>query len=160
MKPELYIVNDHDRPAEKFIAEKRKDGKFFYINPDLADDKRYWGMTPDKPTPLEDFGIEIAIFDGRLYGARNHPSKASYSDGRKRNWQGDQDFSFPYPPLKEGEVEVMSVDGFIDALANGDSNDIEISALGEALREAAELLSEDALFELEQKLPGIFRDAR
>lgn len=154
---ELYIVNRFDRPAPEHIAEKREDG-FYYIHPELAGKKDYWGMTPEEPTPISEFGIDVELLDGILHGALNHPSKATYPDGRIRNWQGDEKFQFPYPPAPQvigPDVDVLSVDQFIEILGDGDSNDDEITKLQDALHAAADLLDEDGLFKLEQKLAEI-----
>ena len=91
----LFIVNDFDRPDERHIAEQRPDGKFYYVHPDLRDIKDYWGMTPDRPTPLEDFGIRTISRLGVLTGALTDRSIATYRDGRPRKWQGSSPFSFP-----------------------------------------------------------------
>jgi len=96
----FYIVNTYDRPSEDYIAEKRSDGKFYYVHPRLKNVKMYWGMTPEQPTPIEDFGIRVAQLDGMLYGARDPemPKTAAYSDGRPRKWQGAGIFEFRYSP--------------------------------------------------------------
>jgi hypothetical protein len=94
----FFIVNDHDRPWAVSLAERREDGKFYYAHPMLRDDKRYHGMTPTSPTPIEAFGIRIALMDGMLYGATDPrlPVTASYSDGRPRKWQGGRSFEFRF----------------------------------------------------------------
>lgn len=93
----LFVVNVYDRPSEKFIAEKRADGKFYYVHPDLMNDRYYWGMTPENPTPLEQFGIATEIREGQLHGWKVKHSEAIYTDGRRRLWQGEPEFSFPLP---------------------------------------------------------------
>jgi|GEM_PF-4634694 len=90
----FFIVNVYDRPSAEHIAERRADGKFYYVHPALRNEKQYRGMTPEKPTPLEDFGIRFLIEGGRFHGKRIDPSRATYNDGRLRNWQGDAEFSF------------------------------------------------------------------
>jgi hypothetical protein len=92
----FFIVNVHDRPSAKHIAERRADGKFYYVHPALRNEKRYWGMNPEKPTPLEDFGIRWLIEEGRFHGKRIDPSRATYYDGRLRKWQDDDEFSFSF----------------------------------------------------------------
>lgn len=73
----FFIVNDFDRPDEERIAERREDGKFYYIHPNLRNIKRYRGMTPTNPTPLEDFGIWMEIRDGKFRGKLVDPSQAA-----------------------------------------------------------------------------------
>lgn len=97
VRPLLFIVNVYDRPSELFIAERRKDGKYYYVHPDLRREKRYWGMEPENPTPLERFGIEVEIKDGNLHGKKVAKSEAEYTDGRRRLWQGSPEFSFSLP---------------------------------------------------------------
>lgn len=95
----FYVVNTYDRPSEEHIAQKRADGKFYYVHPRLKNVKQYWGMTPENPTPIEAFGIRIALMDGMLYGATDPSARsvtASYSDGSPRKWQGAKSFEFRF----------------------------------------------------------------
>jgi hypothetical protein len=87
----FYIVNEFDRPSEKLIAEKREDGKFYYIHPDL---KSWPGMSPTDPTPLSAFGVVFTITNGEICGDACRETSATYKDGRPRKWQGSPDFSF------------------------------------------------------------------
>lgn len=93
-KMKLYIANTFDRPDERHIAEKRLDGRFYYIHPTLCDEPVYWGMTPNNPTPLEEFGIDVAVDDGILEGRLVRESEATYDTGEERRWQGGSPFSF------------------------------------------------------------------
>lgn len=92
-----FIVNDFDKPCERFVAEKRADGKYYYVHPDLCDIKVYHGMTPDDPTPLDDFGIEWTVDDGQLFGTLTRKPTATYHDGRTRYWQDQSSFHFKLP---------------------------------------------------------------
>jgi hypothetical protein len=92
-----FIVNQFDKPCEKSIAEKRDDGKFYYVHPSLCDDKSYHGMTPDNPTPLEKFGIEWTEKDGYLFATLAHKSTAEYPNGKIRLWQDHKNFYFKLP---------------------------------------------------------------
>jgi hypothetical protein len=92
----FFIVNRYDRPGEEHIAERRSNGYLYYVHPSIRNDKRYWAMNPDDPTPLEDFGIHILIEGGELRGKLVDPSRATYLDGRARKWQGSEEFSFDY----------------------------------------------------------------
>ena len=93
----FFIVNRYDRPSEDHIAERRANGYLYYVHPSLRNEKRYWAMNPDDPTPLEDFGIRILIEGSELRGELVDPSRATYIDGRARRWQGSDEFSFDYP---------------------------------------------------------------
>lgn len=92
----FFIVNRYDRPSEEHIAERRADGKFYYIHPHLRDQKQFHGMTPSDPTPLEAFGLLVDVKAGIFVGALSNelPHTATYGDGRKRHWQGRGTFSF------------------------------------------------------------------
>lgn len=95
-KPRFYIVNRYDCPDERHIAEQLSNGLFYYINPSLRDEKRYWKMNHPGPTPVEDFGISITIANGMIRGSLVSPSIAKYGDGQPRNWQGADKFEFDY----------------------------------------------------------------
>jgi hypothetical protein len=92
----FYIVNSCDRPDEKHIAEKRRNGLFYYIHPALRHERRYWKMNPLNPTPVFDFGISIEIENGMIRGSLVSPSVAKYGDDRTRKWQGSDSFTFDY----------------------------------------------------------------
>lgn len=96
----FFIVNRYDRPSEEHIAERRENGYLYYIHPSLRNEKRYWAMNPDDPTPLKDFGVRILIEGGNVHGKLIDPSRATYLDGRARKWQGSDEFSFDYPNVK------------------------------------------------------------
>lgn len=89
-----YIVNEYDRPDGERIAEKRENGKFYYMHPSLRNVKQFHGMTPTNPTPIEDFGIVWSVVDGVFHGKLTNPSIATYKDGKPRRWQGWEEFSF------------------------------------------------------------------
>lgn len=92
---ELYIIDDWDRPHEITIARKsKKNGKFYYIHHSLRNVKQHHGMTPDRPTKLEAFGIDWTISNGILTGNLVNTSTATYRDGRPRKWQGLESFTF------------------------------------------------------------------
>jgi hypothetical protein len=90
----LYIVNVFDCPSEEHLAEKRSNGKFYYVHPSLRKEKRYHGMTPENPTPVEDFGLIVERSGGRVAGVLAGESRAVYRDGRPRKWQGRESFEF------------------------------------------------------------------
>lgn len=73
----------------------RDDGKLYYIHPELKHIKHYHGMPADLATPLEDFGIKVEFIGNCLEGSKTEKSKAKYSDGKPREWQGQTKFSIP-----------------------------------------------------------------
>ena len=95
--PKYFIVNSFDKPCAKLVAEKRDDGKFYYVHPELCELKIHHGMTPTDPTPLEDFGIEWTEHDGHLFGTLNREPIAKYSTGKSRSWQDHSNFYFKLP---------------------------------------------------------------
>jgi hypothetical protein len=82
----FYIVNDCDRPEPRLIAEKI-DGKLWYLNNEIRE--RFPAMPMERATPLEDFGFDLWIENGRLFGKPARESTAKYSDGKPRRWQGE-----------------------------------------------------------------------
>jgi hypothetical protein len=99
MNPDDFvIVNYYDKPCARHIAQRRPDGTYNYIHPDLRDDPAYHGMTPTNPTPLGLFGIQVFVHGGLFHGEQNDQSDATYADGRIRQWQGAQKFHFDYRP--------------------------------------------------------------
>ena len=107
----FFIVNDFDRPDEERIAGKGVDGKFYYIHPVLRMVTAYWGMTPENPTPLELFGISIAVIGGEFRGCYNNESTATYPDGSPRRWQGQSLFSFPFKNVHNPRTLIQSAVG-------------------------------------------------
>ncbi len=92
----FFIVNQFDRPCARCIAEKRSNGLFYYIHPELRDIKAHHGMNPTAPTSLHALGLRVEI-KGHRFIAHLDPSltaTATYEDGRPRKWQGDSQFSF------------------------------------------------------------------
>jgi hypothetical protein len=90
------IVNTVDRPEPRLIAELRDDGLLYYLHRRI---RRYTGLLPQESTPVEDFGIALTIIGNTLYGTRTGVSKATYLDGRPRQWQGDTEFNITLPTL-------------------------------------------------------------
>lgn len=95
-QPRFFIVNHFDRPGPRLIAEKREDGKLYYVHPELRHKKQHWGMTSHDATPVEDFGITLVIDGHLLRGAQNRDSVATYPDGGKRQWEGAGVFEFSW----------------------------------------------------------------
>ena len=91
----FFIVNDFDRPEPRLIAERASDGKLYYIDPSLRG--KWEGMSHPNPTPLERFGLCLAIEDGCLVGELAFESEATYENGDRRRWQGPATFRVPVP---------------------------------------------------------------
>ena len=87
----LFIVNDFDRPNPQHITIRMADGLLHYIHPEL---EKWKGMDVTTAVPLKDFGITCNEELGILHGMRTHDSTATYRDGRPRQWQGPERFSF------------------------------------------------------------------
>lgn len=88
---EFFIVNSFDRPCEDMIAFKQPDGRLAYAV-DTPRLRGYDGMDARHATPLEAFGLEVRIQNGRLVGRIARESTARYSDGSTRPWQGSREF--------------------------------------------------------------------
>ena len=88
---EFFIVNAVDRPCEDMIAFKQPNGRLAYAV-DIPRLRGYDGMYAGRATPLEDFGLDIDIQNGRLVGRVVRESTARYHDGSPRPWQGSREF--------------------------------------------------------------------
>lgn len=138
--PQFYIIK-YDRPHERLIAERRSDGKFYYIHPSLRDDQAYWGMPPSRPTPLSEFGITVDIKGGILRGMRTGHSTAAHVDGRPRRWQGSTHFHFAYQSEEPPMTPTKSDEGWrVHAIGPDDIYPCETEI--EALRQANQINQE------------------
>lgn len=81
-----YIVNDIDRPCERLVAVEL-DGKLNYLDRSL---RRYDSMGMGKATPMEDFGFTVTEKDSMVTFEMTSHSRATYPDGRIRQWQGNE----------------------------------------------------------------------
>lgn len=96
MCSQLFIVNQYDRPDERNLAELR-NGKYWYVHPELSGMKYFFGMTHENATPVEAFGIEITRDKDRgvIIGKLTGETRANYRrDGSPRRWQGAYNFEF------------------------------------------------------------------
>jgi hypothetical protein len=92
MSISLFIVNDFDRPDHKHLTIRKEDGLLYYVHPEM---EKWKGMSVDRATPLEDFGVTCHVELGILHGIlTDESSRATYRDGRPRRWQGPERFSF------------------------------------------------------------------
>ena len=102
-KNRFYIVNECDRPCETLIAEEVNES-LYYIHPEHAG---YGPMSVLTKTPVEDFGIDLIIIDDNTLQGHltTRDGTASYTNGRRRSWQGSCVFEFPMPaePTIKGE---------------------------------------------------------
>lgn len=89
------IVNDVDYPGQNMVTEII-EGKHYYMSRAYDSYKKeYDGMTFKSPTYLEEFGFDIKELEHQVDFELVRPSKAKYSDGEPRFWQGGQKFSLP-----------------------------------------------------------------
>ena len=94
----FYIVNEYDRPCERLLAVNKGD-QLYYIHPafEKAHEGYRRGMSNSCATPIEDFGVELKVENGKIHGEKRRESKASYPRGGTRQWQGSLSFSFDLP---------------------------------------------------------------
>lgn len=93
---DFYIVNTFDRPYPNHVAQCR-DGKLYYIHPELRDNKLYKGMDAGEATRVANFGVVLRQTEQGLHGSLEFPSTATYSDGRPRQWQGPKEWFIEFP---------------------------------------------------------------
>jgi len=91
-----YIVNCVDRPCERLVAI-RNDDMLHYIHPDMLKHSAM-GVRLDS-TLLEDFGFDITESAEGINFRKSMPSRATYSDGSIRKWQGAMEFFIPHNNL-------------------------------------------------------------
>ncbi len=87
----FYIVNDVDRPDDRHVAQFVKDDELEYLHPDLRD----WGRLDleESHATLDEFGFNVVIKEGEATFKKVRESIARYRDGKKRNWQGEYNFT-------------------------------------------------------------------
>lgn len=91
------IVNTIDCPQPRLVTQVI-DGKHYYMMRSVKGEeylKQYDGMTPDRPTFLEDFGFKIDEKGSYVWFEQTEPSKATYEDGKPREWQDIKLFTLP-----------------------------------------------------------------
>lgn len=101
------ILNHVEQPCSKLICVVVKDdGEFYhckYLNADKMLDS--YNKPPMKnrlprATKVEDFGVEIKAHDGKYWCEKVGESKATYADGKPRQWQ-EWNGPIKYVPRKE-----------------------------------------------------------
>ena len=93
-QPELFILNEIDRPCEKLIVQRIGPNHFKYIHPDFSN----WNvMQKDfNTTPLITFGVAHQVEDDLIHFKVVANSAAKYRNGNPRQWQGADEFTLPY----------------------------------------------------------------
>lgn len=84
------IVNTCDEPTWYHVAECIR-GKYYYMARSLDGKthlKRFDGMTPARPTRMEDFGFSVVESEYEVRFRLISQSIATYEDGLPRKWQG------------------------------------------------------------------------
>lgn len=102
MSKKYAIVNEIDCPDSRHVTQVI-DGKHYYMSRALDEGlKQYDGMTPDRPTFLEDFGFDIAEREFQVDFELNAGNRTSaYRNGGPRYWQGEKSFSLPKVLIKK-----------------------------------------------------------
>jgi len=89
---DLIIVNDYDCPCVQLVAQVRKieNGRCFadYVTTGTLSTKKAENPV-ENATLVSDFGVRLVNNNGILeaYTLRE-PSRATYKNGKPRNWQG------------------------------------------------------------------------
>ena len=104
------IVNTMDRPYENLVATHVPGVGYCYL------DRRYAvcdGMADaSRPTPLEDFGLDVEeISQHHFEVTRRRPTKATYTDGSLRPWQGKDNFYLDFEWLFHDYQEEFRAQG-------------------------------------------------
>jgi len=93
---EFYIVNDFDRPYQKHVCQRmNRKGQLEYISPELRNWHRKNGrmMINDESTLIQKFGFDVEVREGKAKFIKTRQSVAKYRDGKRREWQGEYEFS-------------------------------------------------------------------
>lgn len=89
----FYIVGDVDRPERRHVVQEIKPGVLKYMHNDLSHWERFVGR--DGATSMETFGFDIRVKDNHVIFEQVRESKATYCDGRARQWQDVTLFTLP-----------------------------------------------------------------
>jgi hypothetical protein len=84
-----YIINGSDCPDMlRIVVCISSTGKCRYLS--IRDNRRWPSVMQlsERSTPLEDFGMQITIEGAAFKLTQIGESKAQYSDGKTRRWQG------------------------------------------------------------------------
>lgn len=106
--PRFAIINTVDAPIRKHVSEWKEGVGYCYMA--RAEDshlKKFDGMSPSRPTAIEDFGFSVLVRNGNAVFTRTHDCVATYEDGAPRRWHGSEDqFTLP---LVSGKMRRHSV---------------------------------------------------
>jgi len=98
----FYIVNDFDRPERKLITLKIDD-LLYYVHPALQKNYNFGLEMQVNSTPIENFGLNIYSDSYEIFFEQVESTKAIYSNGEPRVWQGEFSFSIPIEWVKNTE---------------------------------------------------------
>jgi sporulation protein YlmC with PRC-barrel domain len=83
------IINDFDKPCTRLIAEvERFEGETViarYVTTGTR--MTHCSAHVSQVTPVWKFGVMFELKKGHITAAQISPSKATYRDGKPRNWQ-------------------------------------------------------------------------
>lgn len=89
MKPKYAIVNEIDAPIARHIAQLTPIGYCYMSRNKDGYLKKFDGMKPVRPTPIEDFGFAVMERGKTVTFVRCADCVATYSDGLPRRWHDD-----------------------------------------------------------------------
>ena len=100
--PRFAIINTCDGPYKRMVCEWVEGFGYCYMNR-LIDKslKRFDGMTPKRPTSMEDFGFSVIVGEKVAAFCQTAASSATYEDGQPRRWHDNStNFILPLVTLK------------------------------------------------------------
>lgn len=92
------IVNTTDAPTRKHVAEWVDGVGYCYMSRVLLPYlKKFDGMNPTRPTPMERFGFNVWVGQHEAEFIQDNVSTATYEDGKPRVWQDSEHTQFTLP---------------------------------------------------------------
>ena len=104
---EFYIIDDVDKPNEKFVVQQiNDDGDCRYLHKDLSDYETL--QLNNESINLEEFGFKITIQNDKAIFTKVRRSTAKYANGEEKPWQGAEFFTLKILPttLKTTKIKV------------------------------------------------------
>lgn len=101
----LYIINNTDCPDEKHLVYELPDGSGKYLSKRLRSEEYHFSKEQMAfATSLDTFGFTMSISDttGKINCVQTRRSKAKYTDGKFRPWQGREFFAISIGEIAEG----------------------------------------------------------
>ena len=88
----LCIINEYDRPCCELVCRVKsiqKGKPDVYVCEYVTEEPMSNDCADIRPIPLSEFGVEVVIDETKqtITTKQTSPSKATYSDGRPREWQ-------------------------------------------------------------------------